>query len=317
MKENKKRRFKIVPFCLLLTLLGTSVYMLSNSKNTPHEDIVINQNGINLKMLSSNTNEYGELTYVFEYQIVPENATIQDITLSLTYQETNQDINNNEFTYNVDQNSKTITLICYKAFDKVILLTITSVQNPSAYSTIKLHYRKKLLDLDYHTDYYTIGGNPSHNNLKDFKALSFVNPTYSIYTKDENYTFKPRIFSLSYDSEEYSISENLPAAFIYNLMSLLSSKFLNQEDNITAEEVWNLTTDNNVHAKLSKISKLNYEDNYISLVMDEAEYYCVEKPEIVINDPQRLSLTFYLDFDFSNFTVNTEQIIVDMKEIIF
>ena len=51
--------------------------------------------------------------------------------------------------------------------------------------------------------------------------------------------------------------------------------------------------------------------------MQEAEYYCVVKPEITVNDPQSISLTFYLDFDFSNFTVNTEQILVDMEEIIF
>jgi hypothetical protein len=109
----------------------------------------------------------------------------------------------------------------------------------------------------------------------------------------------------------------MPSTFINSLISLLNRKFLNQEETITTQEIWNLTDDNNVHSKLSKISKLNYESNYISLLFQDAEYYCVEKPEITINDPQSLSITFYLDFDFTNFTINTEQIKIEMEEIIF
>lgn len=317
MKESKKRRSRIVPICLLLTILGTSIYMLSSNNKSPDDDVIIKQDGINLKMLSSNDNEYGELTYIFEYQIIPENATIQEISLSLTYEENNKQISNNEFNYDIDQFNKTITLICHKAFDKVIILTITSTQNQNASASVKLHYRKKILDLDYQYEYYSIGGNSSHNNLKDFKASSFVKPTYSIYTKDENYTFKPKSFALLYESEEYDINGSLPSTFINSLISLLNRKFLNQEETITAQEIWNLTDDNNVHSKLSKISKLNYESNYISLLFQDAEYYCVEKPEITINDPQSLSITFYLDFDFTNFTINTEQIKIEMEEIIF
>ena len=186
MKESKKRRSRIVPICLLLTILGTSIYMLSSNNKSPDDDVIIKQDGINLKMLSSNDNEYGELTYIFEYQVIPENATIQEISLSLTYEENNKQISNNEFNYDIDQFNKTITLICHKAFDKVIILTITSTQNQNASASVKLHYRKKILDLDYQYEYYSIGGNSSHNNLKDFKASSFVKPTYSIYTKDEN-----------------------------------------------------------------------------------------------------------------------------------
>ena len=317
MKESKKRRSRIVPICLLLTILGTSIYMLSSNNKSPDDDVIIKQDGINLKMLSSNDNEYGELTYIFEYQVIPENATIQEISLSLTYEENNKQISNNEFNYDIDQFNKTITLICHKAFDKVIILTITSTQNQNASASVKLHYRKKILDLDYQYEYYSIGGNSSHNNLKDFKASSFVKPTYSIYTKDENYTFKPKSFALLYESEEYDINGSLPSTFINSLISLLNRKFLNQEETITAQEIGNLTDDNNVHSKLSKISKLNYESNYISLILQDAEYYCVEKPEITINDPQSLSITFYLDFDFTNFTINTEQIKIEMEEIIF
>ena len=317
MKESKKRRSRIVPICLLLTILGTSIYMLSSNNKSPDDDVIIKQDGINLKMLSSNDNEYGELTYIFEYQVIPENATIQEISLSLTYEENNKQISNNEFNYDIDQFNKTITLICHKAFDKVIILTITSTQNQNASASVKLHYRKKILDLDYQYEYYSIGGNSSHNNLKDFKASSFVKPTYSIYTKDENYTFKPKSFALLYESEEYDINGSLPSTFINSLISLLNRKFLNQEETITAQEIWNLTDDNNVHSKLSKISKLNYESNYICLILQDSEYYCVEKPEITINDPQSLSITFYLDFDFTNFTINTEQIKIEMEEIIF
>ena len=65
MKESKKRRSRIVPICLLLTILGTSIYMLSSNNKSPDDDVIIKQEGINLKMLSSNDNEYGELTYIF------------------------------------------------------------------------------------------------------------------------------------------------------------------------------------------------------------------------------------------------------------
>ena len=103
MKENKKRNSKIVPLCLIQTILGTSIYLLSTYEKIPDNDVVINQKGINLKMLSSTENNYGELTYVFEYQIIPENATNQEVTLSLIYNDYGQEITNSEFSYELNQ----------------------------------------------------------------------------------------------------------------------------------------------------------------------------------------------------------------------
>lgn len=317
MKENKKRNSKIVPICLILTILGTIIYILSTYEKIPDNDVIINQNGINLKMLSSTENNYGELTYVFEYQIIPENATNQEVTLSLIYKDNGQEITNSEFSYELNQELKQIKIICHKAFNRTILLKITSNQNNNAYAEVKLEYSKKLLNLDYKTNDYYIGGQSNHNNLQDFTATSFIEPTYSLYTKDQEYTFKAESFALSYESENYSIPGSLPSTFVNNLINLLNNKFINQEKSITPQEIWNLTSDNKTHSFLSKLSQLDYKDNYIEFLVDEAKYYCVEKPEIVIDDPQRLTFVFYLDFDFTNFTINTENIIVDFEEIIF
>ena len=253
--------------------------------------------------------------YTFSYTITPDNATDQSIIVSLKYQLDNTDIKNNEVSYILDEQTKTITLTCHKAFDKVILFRLTSYQMPDIYAEIELHYQKKVLSIDYVNYDMTIGGNNSLNNTKDFKATSIITPEYSIYTKDKNYTFKPKSIDLNY--EEQNTAFKLSTNFYNKLLDLIERKFLNEENEITSTEIWNLDTSNQNRSYLEKISKLPRSNNYATIVCYDFEYYCVENPNITINDTQDIYITMNFDFDYTMHTINVDEINVDFTEIIF
>ena len=316
MKKENTFLSKVVPICLILLLLGTTTYFCYTSQeSTPNDEISINNNGVNLRLLSQNTNEKGETVYTFTYTITPDNATDQSVILSLKYQNDNQDLQNDEVSYTLNEQNKTIVLTCHNAFDKVILFRLTSYQTPSVYAEVELHYQKKILSLDYTNELITFGGNNINSNILNFKASSIVTPNYSIYTKDKTYTFKPKNISLNYEEQRttYKLSTN----FYSKLLSLIESKFINEGSALTPTEIWNLDESNQNRSYLEKISKLSNENNYVSIMCDEFEYYCVENPEITINDPQAIYMTMYFDFDYSMHTINVDEINVNFTEIIF
>ena len=97
----------------------------------------------------------------------------------------------------------------------------------------------------------------------------------------------------------------------------LKNKFLNEGSAITATEIWNLDESNQNRSYLEKISKQSYLNNYATIICQDFEYYCVENPEITVNDPQGIYITMYFDFDYSSHTINVDDITIDFTEIIF
>ena len=58
MKKENNILGKIVPIGLILLLLGTTTYFcFTNQTSLPSEEITITNNGVNLRLLSQNTND--------------------------------------------------------------------------------------------------------------------------------------------------------------------------------------------------------------------------------------------------------------------
>ncbi len=293
-------------------LVGANRYRHENP-NQPStsktDEVEILSRGIKARMLSSSTNSNGEKDQVFTYSFTPANATNQEIEVSLKYAD-NTDCTS-VMGYTLDAENKKITLSCKAAFAKKINVVLKSKANTNATATIILDYVKKIKSLALKESSFSFGKLSEGDSLS-LSPLSFVSPTYSIFTKDKNYTFKAKVNGLVIRDNFPSAPTTACEAFIANLKTRIESG----SSYFTADELWNLDTSNSWRSILKATTIDDFDDdvNCFSLSLN-ASFTCVEEPNITFSDSN--IAVFCSLYGPYNGTINVDSIKAEVSNIDF
>jgi len=287
----------------------------------------IKENGVSLKLLSTSTTKEGYVVKTFTFGVEPANATDQTVTAAAKYKDGSDC--SAVMSVAVNNEAKTIALTCKAAFSKQIIVTVTSNANSNAKATITLDYVKKLLSINKNKTDINIGAGMSGITYdSNFALNSMIDPSYSVYTKDKNYTFAIKDVSVGLDEwvygSEYVTDEIMIREFLTPLMNLVETKIQNKAEAPTKEEIWNITDDNTWHSILKYYAedvKQGKNTEYFCSFILQATYYCVEDPTIEVkydsNNGAREFINFYPAYDWSGFSVNVDKITVETPTIEF
>ena len=272
-KTNKKsnRTEKITIAVLATLLIGGGCYLggkyyMDHIKNPgviekipDDNEVAVNNQGITLKMLNSVTNPDGSITRTFSYSVEPTNATNPNCEITLAYADGSDC--SKIVTAFIDSVKKVISVTNSVPFDKQIILTIYSVDNPSIKSTVTIDYEKKIIGSSFKD--LTIS-----NNWKDFSfdLKDALEVQYSIYSLDKEYSFnllteKKSIFAFTVtdDSLKSKYSELLDFIDHY-------TDYLKDPIAITSEAISNKTFSPDMWVNIG--SELNRENEWRSLLAD-------------------------------------------------
>ena len=326
--KNRKQILCISLFCI--SIIGGLSLTHRSANPSSNDAISVQEDGITLRMISETNTPEGWTEKRFSYKVVPCNATNQRVIASLKFED-GKDCSE-VMTIRVDEEKKEIILICKKAFDKKIMGVISSEENPSVKAKITIDYVKKLLDIHaktYSSSYFYFGGDCPLNNLSDFSVKSFVEPTYSIYTKDKNYTFAVKDVSVFFDEWNGPMDGTDYYDFCLNsdhimeaVSELLEERILSGGKLITADELWNIDSEPGWHSYLAWVSENHYEaeNNCYFRFSFRATYYCIENPsvEFSFNGTENDSYIYMShNFDYSNKTIEVSAIHLDSATIEF
>ncbi len=253
---------KILKNCLiattLLAVIGgaslASINLDSNNTFQLSENTSIKTNGIQLKLLNSSLNSYGEKDQTFTYTISPYNASNQDVDVTLTYIDGTDC--SNVMSYTLDSQTRTITLSCKADFDKKITCKLVSKANSNAFSEVTIDYVKKVKRIYLDTEEYntmTIGDTGAEDD-GDNVVRGYVNVIkdftieYSTFTKDQTYNIrlkeadKFKIFY--YDNYQTEIKAYLDSdpTLVASLENYINDLVLNPR-NYSYEDLWDLDAD--------------------------------------------------------------------------
>ena len=321
MEKNTLNSVIGASLALAITLgVGGSAILLNSRKNNTNKDSVIvdegndykiRDKGLGIKYLSSSLNSFGQEDKTFSYSIKPDNATNKKINLDLKYQDGTEC--NDVMTANVDESLMTVTLSCLADFDKKIIVTITSEDNPSANAEITLDYTKKIIDVSKNYETLEIGEfNYQHGdiNIDHFEDKYFYVPNYSKYTKDVNYSFEVKDFDVNFD--EFLGGMDGPYDKELNeSLSLLLENAIKSHGNVSDEELWNASSLNSWHAWLKASTGEGV--NYIGF---NVSYKVYNNNKEYLND----SVYIYLGTTGRNFDgklIGVDSVIADTDNIDF
>lgn len=268
MKTKKKKIIPLLVLGLIVTsTIGvcTNLNFLNNRKEeTINSETITNTNGISIKRITQGKDSSGNPTQTFSYTIEPETSTYQKVNVSLAYKDGSDC--STAMKANVNLENKTITLTCLSDFDMQIILTVTSDFDSDISASATIDYEKKLTSFSFDID----GLNSS---LKDepwsseyegnFFFDEYIDETYSKHTINKEFTYQVNINSIESTSPSGSSSilktiYNLGGngiEFIQDLRNLMLESFFIDNSFPTANQIWNLTEDENIRKKLLTIRR--------------------------------------------------------------
>lgn len=226
MKKEQNRMIKgaVLGIASLLLLCGVFAGGMALQKHLSKDDVVlsskdggistdISSQNMRIRALATKENEDGSVTKTFTYEVQPAGATDQEVTVSAKYVDGSDC--SAVITTSVDKTKKEISVTNKAAFNKVVNVVVTSVNNANAKATIKCDYVKKVLSV------------ACMDTLDSFTSFvdEYITPTYSIYTKDKNYTFSVSNASITisslgqtenWDTYKTAIEDKIEAAINQN-----------------------------------------------------------------------------------------------------
>lgn len=332
-KKRSKKQTKSTTTSMILLLVfgalgcfllgGVSGYLLSDyfithSATIDSKDnipVSFSSTGMKIKMLSSITNEDGSVTKTIGYSVLPANATNKDIDVKVQYQDGSacSDI----ATVSINQKEKTVAITVIKAFSKEIHVILTSMSNSSVTATIKLNYEKRLVSLNKKilANEINFGNWQSEANaIQDFKLENFVQPKYSEYTYDKNYTFEVSHVEIPEGDFSTDITDLSDVDLALNFSRLIQTKVLKQST-INAEDIWNLSATEDWHYLLSNISLDQQSTPYYHTTFN-AIYSGVSQPDKKVVY-ENVDLYVSLANDYSSFVTSVEAIESDESILVY
>lgn len=279
---------KKVVIALISVLFLVSLVLFNNMDMVKDSSdyVSINSNGISVRMLSVKDNSYGEKDQTFTYSIMPENATEQGIFVEINYVDGEGDCSS-VMDYVVNEEKKEVTLSCKGPFSTQIEVKLISKDNEDVTASIVLNYVKKVVGYKKNNPLvYGEGGTGGFS--KKFDSLLFVEPSYSVYTKDRDYTFETKVNSIKENihrlDDSYCNFEEFDS-IVESIRVKLESKIENGESYFTSVELWNMSASMDWHNLLTSID-INVVDLGIGQLVFDANLTisCVEEPSVSYTD---------------------------------
>ena len=331
---------------LAVTAVSAGIKFDWGTFTTPHEEITeeedktseveISENGIKLKLLSTETRANGDQVQTFTYTIDSGDLVGVDETVKVKsyYQDDKSDASA-VISASVDVGLKTVTVtnVGGTAFNKVIVVEVYAVNDESINATVTCQYAKRLLDLNLGTLNYTSGDDV--NLVQEILDNSNTNEA-SIYTLDVNYTTAEYLSAFKFKNvtnisvyagdqtvgtgswEDYSGWDTVES-IISEMQTLFDNKLSDyQEENFellnqtlpTASELWNLSSNNTWHDFLK-----NYIGNQIGVRFDITGA-TLETPYGTTTASDENN-SIMITYDFSDFSLTPVGISVDTPNLIF
>lgn len=331
---------------LIVTAVSAGIKFDWGTFTTPHEEITeeedktseveISENGIKLKLLSTETRANGDQVQTFTYTIDSGDLVGVDETVKVKsyYQDDKSDASA-VISASVDVGSKTVTVtnVGGTAFNKVIVVEVYAVNDESINATVTCQYAKRLLDLNLGTLNYTSGDNV--NLIQKILDNSNTNEA-SIYTLDVDYTTAEYLSAFKFKNvtnisvyagdqtvgtgswEDYSGWATVES-IISEMQNLFDEKLSDyQAENFellnqtlpTASELWNLSTNNTWHDFLK-----NYIGNQVGVRFDITGA-TLETPYGTTTASDENN-SIMITYDFSDFSLTPVGISVDTPNLIF
>ena len=158
--KNKKIGISVLSAALILGGVGGIVGgvfsqpEVTTTDGSGAEANIVKAQNMEVRIIKKAVNAEGKSTITVSYEVQPENATNQDITVTPTFagddsSSTDDDSWKNDktvtdyVTTSVNNESKIVTINCTEAFGSQILVTLTSVDNPEATASLTVDYRTK------------------------------------------------------------------------------------------------------------------------------------------------------------------------------
>lgn len=308
-------------------------------KNEVVEDEIKNEiisKGIKIEPLSSEREESGILMKTFSYTITPSNASIKEVSFSLSYVDGTScegivDVQ-------IDQGQQIITIRCLKDFDQEIVLKIYSTKWPEVFAKINLDYQEKVKEVISSEEiiYYDGIVDLSDNFLKLF---TWKGTKHTISKTDYKFTISGGVISNIDTSKLYypiNYSSEEGKNFVEGLVSLTKSSLFEEEIKFgsksspydvgitsenhlpSGEEIWNLTNDDQIHYQL-----VNYwENGRDQEIMDNSYvYFSIDDLVAKCDDGQSfyfsINIAISLVANYSNCYIPISSIETDISQIIF
>lgn len=284
----------------------------------------VKSNGVSIKNLKTTANNDGKYTTTFTYEVSPSNATNKSVTVSIAYADGTDC--SAVSTVSVSGVTKTVTVITEgNGFDKQIVIKLTSVANAEATARVTLDFGKKVLgysckDTVENTFYLWESGNDFDGvNPRTISALntdSIVDPQYSAYTIDKDYTFA---FLASADSCRFELlhltrvdgdaygddfDNVLDEICEGALKTWVVNALKNGSSALTADEMWAMDSSNIWHSFLKECSNCAIEEGYF-------EYSCapgVSGGGGTKTLPFKIRIPVGYNFENSKYSVNVDSI---------
>ena len=295
----------------------TSTWFQEEKKAEDNLDTEIESKGIKLKLLTTNEAEDGSITKTFNYTITPANATNQNVTATAKYKDGTSC--SSVLTTSVNSTDKTISIVCKSAFAQQIEVVVTSEANENAKATIKVDYVKKLLSIESkQASTYFIGNGyeDKENYLTNLNVLNFINPVYSIYSKDKTYTFE--VYE-KYPSSVYALcgGRTLSDNFKNSFAGTYFDNILLGYGEFSYDTIWNnCQANNNDKSILKQLSDAtNLTSHYIGIT-SSFKVRCVEDKTIK-NDSMLVSFNYSCQGAYSDKTVGVDSLNVEVENIEF
>ena len=188
--------------------------LLKTEEKVDDDSIEYRDQGVRVRYVKSGTTTEGYATRTFNYSFTPANTTNKKVTTTLNY------IDNSScadvMKVSVNETEKTITLTCLKAFNKQIVLTVTSVADPSVKGVVSINYVKKVTNIEA-TDNLVHPYGYAYTDSRHSKNVP-LKITYSDYSKDATFnivasggsaTITDSGFGSSYNSVLEDLIENI------------------------------------------------------------------------------------------------------------
>lgn len=331
---------------LAVTAVSAGIKFDWGTFTTPHEEITeeedktseveISENGIKLKLLSTETRANGDQVQTFTYTIDSGDLGGVDETVRVkSYYQDNKSDASAVISSSVDLPSKTVTVtnVGGTAFNKVIVVEVYAVNDESINATVTCQYAKRLLDLNLGTLNYTSGDDV--NLIQKILDNSNTNET-SIYTLNVDYTteeyrtaFKFKtVTNISIYAGDNTVGTgswedfygwDTVESIVSEMQTLFNEKLGHyQDENFellnqtlpTASELWNLASNNTWHDFLK-----NYIGNQVGVRFDITGSTLVTPYGTTTASDENNQIM--ITYDFSGFSLTPEGINVNTPELIF
>ena len=331
---------------LISSILSTHyLFKLQNNENTNNQlstDII--EKGISIKRVNSTTNFDGSITQTFSFSVQPSNSTSDLVKVSVEYIDGSSCLDVVNAT--VDNDNNTISVTCYNAFSKQIILTVTSLTDESINSKVNIDYLQrwpiataKYSKDDGGDDYsypYYIGAdyqqsedyesNPINNFDKGIVDINYLfNFDYGVYSKEKSYTY----YGISSDSIctgklidlSKTISKEMAEEMI-NEAKKLFFKMNKEKLSWSKELIWNLIDSNEYKTALyNSMLSYEYEDCYSRILLTFTDFilqYQDEEGNVKdIGCIDNISFIIDITADYSSLATSLTSIDLELDEILF